>query len=105
MTFDEMTERIKAHIAIHKKKEPQAILITEALNEAVILMENQKWHYPSNDDLPKDGEFVLGYTQRGTYSVYRFVDGWFELVVIRELRASKKFIVAWRHLPEPPEEK
>lgn len=35
MTLDEVISRIKAHIEIHKLKEPQAVYITEALNMAI----------------------------------------------------------------------
>lgn len=35
MTLDEVISRIKAHIEIHKLKEPQAVYTTEALNMAI----------------------------------------------------------------------
>ena len=62
MTFDEMIERIKNHNEIHSKKERQAVLITEALNKAIDLLKNQRWHYPSKGELPEivcGSEFVL----------------------------------------------
>lgn len=59
MTFDEMIERIKTHNEIHSKSEPQAVLITEALNKAVELMERTRWHYPEKDEFPENGEKVL----------------------------------------------
>ena len=41
MTANEAIRRIKEHNRIHSKKEPQAILITEAMNVAVEALEKQ----------------------------------------------------------------
>lgn len=59
MTFDEMIERIKIHNEIHSKSEPQSVLITEALNKAVELLERSRWYYPEKNEFPKNGEKVL----------------------------------------------
>ena len=50
MTVSEAVRRIKEHNRIHSKKERQAILITEALNMAVEVLEKQ---------IPKPPTFLL----------------------------------------------
>lgn len=109
MTFDEMIGRIKVHTEIHKKKEPQALLITEALNEAISLLENQRWHYPSKGELPKTetaaSEFVLIVTKtvygniRYAIAYYSKELGFYD--VDKTLFKNKliKGVVAWQHLP------
>lgn len=119
MTFDGMTGRIKVRTEIHKKREPQAALITEALNEAVGLLENQKWHYPSEGDVPENDEIVLVIpkeTVRGERRCFLAVRFWYEGSddeIMRYgyvweaypstsdiIKLSDDDIHAWRYLPE-----
>lgn len=108
MTFDEMIERIKVHTEIHKKKEPQALLITEALNEAISLLENQRWHYPNKGGLPETGdgsELVLIVTKtvygniRYAIAYYSKELGFYDVDKTSFKNELIKGVVAWQHLP------
>lgn len=59
MTNEEASWRIKEHIVIHKRKEPQAILISKALNMAVSALGKQIPQKPYFEgDGYSDGEIV-----------------------------------------------
>ena len=44
MTPEEAVSRIKAHMEIHKLREPQAVYITEALNMAIAALIEAQWY-------------------------------------------------------------
>lgn len=95
MTFDEMIERIKVHNEIHSKKETQAVLITKALNKAIDLLENLRWHYPSEMDFPEENKPVLVCTKEGK----RYVAIRFLLKGEGELAESFGGVYLWKTVP------